>query len=501
MRKTKIWSAFGLGAVALGLAACDTDLTDANVNPNAPEDVTAGPLFVTATRNAVSRYLGNANLRQFELLAQHLAEVQYPETDAYTRLTGASTETLFDNAYPTELRDFQVTIQKGKEAAAPAQWAPAMIMRTWEVGMITDVWGDVPYTDAFRGDSGTTQPKYDAQQDIYPMLYAALDTAVNALTSTAGTTLGASDPIYAGNRASWQRFGNSLRARHALRVVNVNRALADAQLRAAFNGPGGVITTNAQMAQFVWPGNGVYNNPWWTNFFTNNRDDHRVSNRLMDLLQGMSDPRLPQYAQPTTTGGVYRGLPNALTHAQASVQINTTSKPGARLYLAAQPSYLMQAAEVKFIQAEAAERGLGGLTAAQAAGFYADGIRLSMELWGVSAADIATYMARTDVAYKAGTDGLRQIAIQKWMALYTDGLQGWTEWRRTCQPSTIRPGPASQQNAVPRRLTYGPREETVNAASVNAAVARQGADAFTTRMWWDTNPTVAPTWVAGCGTK
>ena len=82
MRKSKIWSAFGLGAVALGLAACDTDLTDANVNPNAPEDVTAPPLFVTGTRNAVSRYLGNANLRQFDLLAQHLAEVQYPETDA-----------------------------------------------------------------------------------------------------------------------------------------------------------------------------------------------------------------------------------------------------------------------------------------------------------------------------------------------------------------------------------------------------------------------------------
>jgi hypothetical protein len=501
MRKSKIWSALGLGVVAAGLAACDAGLTEANVNPNDPVDVTPQPLFVNGVREGVARYLGGANLRQFELLAQHLAEVQYPETDAYIRLSGASTEGLFDNAYPVELRDFQVTIRKGKETEAPGQWAPAMIMRTWEMGMITDAWGDVPYTEAFRGDSGTIAPKYDPQEQIYPMLFAALDTAVKALSSSANPGLGAADPIYAGSRPAWQRFGNSLRARHALRVVNVNPALADAELRAAFNGPGGLISSNAQTAQFTWTG-GSYNNPWWTNFFTNNRDDHRVSNRLMDILQATADPRIATYAQPTEADPTkYAGLQNALTHAVAVEQLTTTSKPGARLYTRTQPSYLMTNAEVQFIQAEAAERSLGGLSPAQARGFYEAGITASATMWGATAAEIATFLARPEIAYKGGTEGLKQIATQKWVALYTDGLQAWSEWRRTCQPSTVRPGPAAQQNAVPRRLQYGPREETVNADNVNAAVARQGADAFTTRMWWDKNPTAAPTYEAGCGTK
>ncbi len=505
MRIQQFWTALGLSAaVAMG-AACADSLTDVNVNPNAPETAPEPTLFVNATRLATSRWLGNASLRQYELLAQHLAEVQYPETDAYQRLTGPSTEGNFNGAYSGELRDLQVVIQNGRAGNNPGYWAPALVVRTWSYGIITDLWGNVPYTQALRGDSAVIQPAYDTQETIYPMLFAALDSAVTALSGTTGLSLGASDPIYgtlpaASQRAAWQRFANSLRARHALRIVNVNPTLASQQLTAAFSAPGGVFDTNAQMAVLNWPGNGVYNNPWQVNFQT--RDDHRVSTRLMSLLQGMSDPRLPAYAQPAEADGQYRGLENALTHAQASAQMTTTSKPGTRLYSPSQPAYLMTAAEVKFIQAEAAERSLGGLAPGQAAGFYEQGIRLSMEQWGVTGAAVDAYLARPDVAYQPGTEGLRRIARQKWIALYTDGVQAWSEWRRTCVPSTVRPGPAATQNTVPRRLQYGPLEKTVNAANVEAAIALLGGgDLFTTRMWWDTSPTAAPTYVAGCGER
>lgn len=500
MRTKKFWTGLGLSAVvALGATACNDSLTDVNVNPNSPETAPEPTLFVNATRLATSRWLGNASLRQYELLAQHLAEVQYPETDAYQRLTGASTEGNFNGAYSGELRDLHVVIQNGRAADNPGYWAPAMVMRSWSFGILTDLWGNVPYTQALRGDSAVIQPAYEAQEAIYPMLFAALDSATTALSSTAGLSLGASDPVYAGNRTAWQRFSNSLRARHALRVVNVDPTLANQQLTAAFNAPGGVFDTNAQMAVFNWPGNGVYNNPWQVNFQT--RDDHRVSTRLMSLLQGMSDPRLPVYAQPTEADSVYRGLENALTHAEASGQMTTTSKPGTRLYSPSQPAYLMTTAEVKFIQAEAAERSMGGLTPAQAAGFYEAGIRASMEQWGVTGAAVDAYLARPDVAYQSGTEGLRRIATQKWIALYTDGVQAWSEWRRTCVPSTVRPGPAATQNTVPRRLQYGPLEKTVNSANVDAAIAQQGADVFSTRMWWDERPEAAPTFVAGCGER
>jgi hypothetical protein len=159
-------------------------------------------------------------------------------------------------------------------------------------------------------------------------------------------------------------------------------------------------------------------------------------------------------------------------------------------------------AEVSFILAEAAQRGwpVGG----SAAAFYEEGIRASMEQWGVTnQAAINAFLANPVIAYQGGTAGLKQIALQKWIALYTDGIQAWAEWRRTCVPTTVRPGPAAIINTVPRRYQYSIREGSVNAANVQAAVQRQGADDFTTRMYWDTQPAAAPTYDAGanCGVR
>jgi hypothetical protein len=162
----------------------------------------------------------------------------------------------------------------------------------------------------------------------------------------------------------------------------------------------------------------------------------------------------------------------------------------------------MTYAEVSFILAEAVERGWVA-TAGTAAALYNQGINASMAQWGVTdATAINAYLADTAIAYKGGTPGLRQIALQKWIALYTNGVQAWAEWRRTCVPQTLVPGPDAVQNTVPRRYQYSIRELSVNAANVAAAVARQGPDVFSTRMYWDNNPTVAPTYPgATCGTR
>jgi hypothetical protein len=295
-------------------------------------------------------------------------------------------------------------------------------------------------------------------------------------------------------------------------LVNVNPTKANTELTAALSDPGGVFRSNADNAVFPWPGDGVYNNPWSDNFQT--RDDHRMSDRLMNIMLASNDPRIPIYAQPTKADpSVYAGMPNALTHSGASAYFNISSRPGAVFYPGQTaygffggegrtfPSFLMTYAEVAFIKAEAAERGLGGLAAGQAAGFYQAGIQASMEQWAVDAADIATYLARPEIAYQGGVAGQKQIAIQKWIALYTDGGQAWFEWRRTCQPITVKPGPDALINTVPRRFQYSITEISVNGASVEAALASQGADEFTTRMYWDKSPMAAPTFEAGCGTR
>lgn len=502
---------------ALALTACNADdLTKVNNNPNNPTVAPPNALFTNAVRVGVGRWLGSGfNLRALSLTAQHLAEVQYPDTDAYRRLKANFTNTTFDLAYAQELEDLTQVIKAGEANATPLLYGPALVMRTWGFSHITDAWGDVPYFSALKGDEGgSLSPEYDLQEAIYADFFVLLAraTADMAAAPSNAAGYGASDPIYAGNRLRWQKFSNSLRARLAMRLVNVVPALARTQFEAAVNAPGGLMVSNADNAQLAWPGDGVYDNPWATNFKT--RDDHRLSDRLMSVMQGSSDPRIPIYAQPTPADPTrYAGMPNALTHAVAQSYFNISSRPGAAFYPGATvygtfggaggtyPSYLMTYAEVSFLKAEAAERGWT-VPGGTAASFYAEGIQASMAQWGVtSAAAIAAFIANPAVAYTPGAEGLRRIATQKWVALYSNGPQAWAEWRRTCAPSNVRPGPDALVPYVPRRLEYSITENAVNAAAVAAAVASQGADTFATRMYWDSSPAAAPTYVntATCG--
>src|SRR6266566_2184815 len=496
-------------AVALSVAACNTDnLTNLNKNPNSPEDVPASTLFTTATVDAVGRWFGGYDLRATEFIVQHLAEVQYPDEDRYTRLTGGSTAGFFDGPYITHLEDWTKVIEKGTAANQAGVYGPALAMRTWSFSYLTNTWGDIPYFDALKGDQtgGSLAPKYDAQKDIYADFFVQLDKVSKDIAAAGANAanLGSGDPIYGGDPLHWQRFANSLRARYALRLVNKDPTTASTQLTAAFTAPGGLLQSNADNAELSWPGDGVYNNPW-ANFFST-RDDNRVSLALIDLMKSLNDPRIPLYAQPSPDDGTYKGAPNALTADKAAVYICCSSRITAQMFPGntaygfyggtgnSFPSFLMTYAEVALIQAEAANRGLGGLTPAQAATFYDAGVTASIEQWGGTAAEAVAYLTDPNVVYVAGTTGLVRIAQQKWIALFSDGGQAWAEWRRTCVPYTVSPGPAASRANIPRRLQYSTTERSVNGANLTAAIAQQGADAFETRMYWDTNAAAARTY-------
>jgi hypothetical protein len=513
----------GLGALlVLGVGACNTDeLINVNENPNNPTSAPPPAVFTYATRVAMARWFGSnpTNMRGTVLVAQHLAQVQYPDEDTYARLDGEVTDGSFINTYSQELKNFQAVVEAGKAIDQPLLWGPAQVMRSLIFGYVTDVWGDVPYSEALKGDAAEVNivPAYDPQEQIYDGLFADLSEAVTAIAGGGAIGLGTADPIYGGNALAWQRFGNSLRARHAMRLANVDAAQAQAELNAAIAAPGGLIASNAQNARLVWPGDGVYDNPWSAN--NQGRDDHRLSDRLMGQMLPYNDPRVPVYAQPTLADpAVYAGMPNGLTASQAGNYSLTSSRPGRVFYSTNRfcngctgltgsrfPNFILTYAEVSFILAEAAER---GWIAGSAAAYYVQGIQASMEQWGVTdAAAIAAYIAQPGIAYTPGVAGQRQIALQKWIALYTDGVSAWAEWRRTCVPATVVPGPDAIISTVPRRYQYSIREHSVNSANLDAAVARQGADEFTTRMYWDSNPTAAPTLAgqtypgAGCGVR
>jgi hypothetical protein len=531
------------GAAAMFLSACDTDkLTRANENPNDPTNAPSAALFTNSARLAAARWIDGVGGTRYGFLPQHLAQAQYPDDDQYlsARLGAAATAGLFNGSYNAELQDLALIIDRGQTASDAGLWGPAQVLSSWEFGVLTDVYGDVPYSQAF--DPAVLTPVYDPQATIYTGIFADLNAASDAL-ATASNSLGSGDPIYGGDPASWRKFANSLRLRHALRLANVagEAARINTEISAAIadGGVAGMIDENAENARLVWPGDGIYDSPWANNFKT--RDDHRISTRLLTIMEELNDPRITVYAMPAevvvpevVVGGVQRtqnwcpafaggacyvGLQNALTQATASPLLANTSRPGSIFYPGVTsygtfgglgtkfPSYFMTAAETYFNLAEASQRGFGGLTAATAATYYNLGITRSMEMWGMTSAQITAYLATPGVVYTPGNAGLIQIATQKWLALYTDPIQAWAEVRRTCQPARVEPGPNARTNfnIIPRRFQYSNTEQAVNGTNRTAAITtlNPATDDLRSRFYWDnaTGWAASPTYVAGCTDK
>lgn len=485
MKLSKTGTIAGLIALTFSAAACGEGLTELNRNPNAPTDVDPEFLFPQGT-TAVVRLVRGAgfDMTLTSLWAQHFAKIQYVDEDKYEVRPG-DIDSYWTAFYAGGLQDLTQTIEKAttdpRHVADRGNFtAPPTIMRAWTYGAMTDIWGDIPYSEANLGDGGPITPKYDTQAAIYDSLLASLAAATTSIVPT-GDDYGTADPIYGGDMLQWRKFSNSLRLRYAMRMSDVDATQARSEFTAAMAAAGGVFTANTDNAELVWPGDGTNDNPFFVNFKT--RDDHRVSKAMVDTLKALSDPRLAVYARPTAADPTqYVGVQNGLvTSDAAALGLTKTSRIGLAFARANSPSVLMQYSEVLFIQAEAAARGWGG----NAATLYNEAITASMEYHGVPGNETTAYLTQPSVIYNP-TTGLTQIALQKWISLFGQGTEAYAEWRRTGVPN-LTPGPAAITNpkVVARRLTYPLLEQSYNSANLAAAVTAQGGADLEDRVWWD----------------
>lgn len=459
------------GALAASAAACDEGLTDLNENPNEPTQVSAEFLFTNGTEAAVTRALGaGLHMDLTALWAQHYGEMRYTEEDRF-ELRDPTVNTHWTGFYAGPLQDFNEVVTQGDTLERPNVEGMGIVMRSWTFQIVTDLWGDVGYTEALRGRTpgSPNTVKYDPQQVIYQGLLAEL-AAAQALFDPAGFRMGNGDLIYRGDPAKWKKFANSLRLRMAMRMSQVDATAGRAAFQAAM--AAGVFTANADNAVLTYVDNGVDVHP----IFASQRaaPTHGINATIVDSLKSLADPRLGIYAD-RNAGGNYKGEVPA---SQTDVSLDSISRIGTFFSRAAAPSYLMTYAEVLFLQAEAVER---GWMTGDAGALYRAAITAHMQMLGVPAASIATYLANPRVAYA----GLPSIGLQKWIALYGNGPEAYAEWRRTGYPN-LRAGPdALNDGRIPVRLPYPTIEQSLNNAALQEAITRQGGAGMNNPVWWD----------------
>lgn len=400
-----------------------------------------------------------------------------------------------------------------------AESALANIWWVWTFHRVTDYFGPIPYTQAASGQRFT---RYDPQDSIYYDFFKKLDAAATVLKSSAGkkpfTTF---DLLYrskADPTTAWLKFANTLRLRLALRISKANPAVAKAEAEKAV--AGGVMTTVADDAMLL-KSTTIYQefNPLsqiatW--------DEIRMSSTMESIQKGYTDPRMPIYFQPAFATGLYDGFRNGLYTSEKIIPINSrtyNSNFGTRWTTQVNNSWtakyavsmdVMHCAEAFFLRSEGALNGwsMGG-TARQ---LYETGISMSMTQWGVTdQAAVAAFIinpskpippedginspAVNDYPVLWSADPLmqrKQVAQQKWLALFPDGREAWAEVRRTTYPQLYllvhSDNPDLPIGKMIRRLPFLDAEKQTNAAAVADAVKLlNGPDNAATPVWWDKN--------------
>ncbi|HWV72081.1 MAG TPA: SusD/RagB family nutrient-binding outer membrane lipoprotein [Pseudosphingobacterium sp.] len=476
----------GVGLAAMVLGSCTKDFEEINTNPNSPTEAPLTNLLAFSIRDHAASFFDVwGDMNEPSTYAGHLGKIQYIDEARYI-FRPNSVENIWTFA-SRDLKNLQIVVNNATEQGATNMQAAALAVQSMIWQATTDRWRDVPFTNALQADEGSITPEYSTQEEIYPELLNRLKIAADLLNQNGSDELGNGDLLFNGNIDNWKRFTNSLRLRVAIRLSNVNPDLAKSNIEEILSNPSSypIIETNDQNALLNWPGELPYLEPWADDQFnpSSARDDHAVSNVLVNTLNSLSDPRLSVYAKPATADNVYRGAaigPNTLVPSA----LNMYSRIGAR-FRDNRTGFtpFLRASEVKFIIAEAAFKGwnTGGLSAKQA---YDDGVRLSLEENGVSVSNISNYINGPG-AWKGD---VKDIYLQKWIALFKNGNEAWAETRRTDVP-LLPPAsgtPYSGHNRPPFRYPYPNSEINLNGPNSEEFVSSVVDNFWGKKMWWDT---------------
>ena len=384
------------------------------------------------------------------------------------------------------------------------------IMKALIFERITDLYGDVPSSQAGVGYySKVLFPVYDSQQSIYTNLIAELQDATSKLNPAGDIPTG--DAFYHGNISQWQKFGNTLLLRVAMRLSKVDPATAKTVVQSVI---GKTFQSNSDDAFLVHDAKGGRPTVNRVSQVLQGGPENtyvKWSQTFINLLKNTNDPRLAVISVANGTIGVpggdsnpahQKGQPNGydlsgtpgltLGSAPGFTSLGDYSCPSSFLTQLGTPTFILTYGESELLLADAAERfGIGG----SAATHYANGVIAAITYLSeydsgatVSPAAAAAYVAANP--YVAGATGLQMINTQYWELTNTmmDFYESWSNWRRTGYPvlvPVVYPGNATN-GTIPRRFPYPLIEASNNPANYTAAHnAVPGGDLLSSRVWWD----------------
>ena len=421
-------------------------------------------------------------------------------------------ESSYDNSYTKMLPLWSSVKEEAERSNFPEAYALAQILKISAWHKTTDMFGPIPYKEAGKG---LFVVPYDSQEEVYQAFFDDLTAAIAVLqakVNQGGTLLANYDAVYGGNVAPWVKYANSLMLRLAMRIRYVDPAKAQRYAEQAMHQTLGVMTAKADEAKMGEGAGLTFVNNIET--FANQYGETRMGTSIFSYLVGYEDPRLMAYFQTQPSDRPYKELVAFANGNYAAIPTGTGQKADYYSYFSkpnlskTTPTYWMRASEVYFLRAEGALAGWDmGDTAEN---LYTQGVELSFEENGIDKSKAAAYLtsgktpadafwgqvtAVSDVTTQwTGTDEqkLEKIITQKWIALYPNGQEAWTEWRRTGYPKlhevvNNKSGGVINTAQGVRRLPYPVSKlSTQDRANIDKALILLGGEnTGATKLWWD----------------
>jgi hypothetical protein len=471
----------GLGLSILS-SSCKKNFSEINTNPNTSEFALPQTLLAPSLTKIVT-----ANSSRAQRLTNELMQVTVNMGDGEGKffryqIQRSEADYLWNSWY-VELTNLKDIYKGGEDNQNTSYMAVSLICQAWVYSMLTDTYGNIPFSNSNQGAQGNFTPTFDEQKDIYAGIFQMLEQANTLLTPANAATnalKGTSDPIFNGDRSKWRKFGNSLYLRLLMRVSAKTELASITKIQEIVDTKAStypVMAGNEDSAILKWTGVAPYVSPFsaWrdADWYT-----PKLSSFFVDNLNNWSDPRVGKWA--TVFNGEYAGIPSGYAPGQA--QDGKSTFP---IALMTEPllGNILNYSELQLILAEAAAK--GWITAKPAQAYYEAGVTSGITLWGYTVP--ANYLTFERIRWNENYSLAQKMSIihlQKYYAMFFTDMEQWFEYRRTGFPILPKGSGLSNGGVMPARLNYPVYVQSANGTNYSAAVAAQGPDNLSTQVWW-----------------